>query len=188
MFRRRVAVAGRFSDGLVDPEWIAYPDAPRGVADRVSYKLVLASCREDWEKTRDPLALHTAQTWVLMHRQWEPNWLRDAIGVVLLQRRGKEHLQRYTADVQHRARWAWVRRYREAGLTWPEAREKAAERLAPTSASGSADTMKRSYEVFQRRLKTRSAEKAITDWLVAKHPPERADNYLDDPPKVTWEP
>jgi hypothetical protein len=173
-------------------DWIDYADAPPGMTDRVFYELMIACCREDWEKTRDPVALFTARVTAHMYRQWEPLWLRDAIDAGFLQRRSPKQQQRYAAYVEHRMRWTWVKRYHEiGGLTWPEAYEKAAERLASTSASGSADTMKKSYLIFQRRRRTRPAEKALSDWLDAKDPqppPEPVEkDYLLNPPKVTWE-
>jgi hypothetical protein len=174
MFKRRVRALARYPVDFADPEWIAYSDAPPAVADRVCYRLMLDSCREDWEKTRDPQALLSADTWCAMHRQGRPFWLRDATGVVFLQQRGPGHLQRYKDDVNHRARWALVKRLKHVDkLSWENARAEASERLAGSDAHGEPPTMKYSYELIERRLKVRTAEKALSDWLEAQRPPER---------------
>jgi hypothetical protein len=169
MFKRRPP---RYPTDGDDPEWVVYRDAPPMVADREFYRLMLAFCREDWDKTRDPQALHTARSLVLMHRQQEPNWLRDLVDAGYLRPRTPKQTKRYLDDFDHRARWQWVKRYVEAGSTWEEARAKASDRLAGTRAHGGEDTMKRSYELIERRRKVRLAEEALQDWLAAKDPPE----------------
>jgi hypothetical protein len=133
------------------------------VADRAFYETLLTSCREDWEKTRDPQALLTARDCALMHRQWPPTWLNDAIGAVLLMRRGKIHTQHYWAEAAHRMRWLHVKHFHDEGATWEDARAKASERLKGTTASGSEETMKKSYDWFQRKCRSQPASTALMD-------------------------
>lgn len=142
-------------------DWITYADAPSAVADRAHYEQLLASCREDWERTRDPQALVTAQSWAFMHRQWPPNWLLEAIGAVLCRRRGKEHAQHYQLDVQNRLRWMTVRRFHDDGATWERACEQAEAELKETAARGSAETMWKSYKKFKRKLEVSPAQRAL---------------------------
>jgi hypothetical protein len=143
------------------PDWIAYSDAPPMVADRALYELLLASCREDWEKTGDPQTVATACCWVFMHRQLLPAWLNEAVGAASAQRRGKRHAQQYEIDAQHRIRWWWVKRTHDNGASWERAYKEAADTLRETAASGSPETMKKSYARFQQTLRANPARKAL---------------------------
>jgi hypothetical protein len=144
-------------------DWIEYADAPACVADRAQYELLLASCREDWETTRDPQALMSARAWALMHRQWPPAWLNEAIDAALLMRRGKLHDEQYLAEAKHRLRWLHAKHIHDRGASWEDAWAEASDRLKATLARGSAETMKRSYSWFQRKRRAHPASAALMD-------------------------
>jgi hypothetical protein len=163
---------------LLDPDWIAHSDAPPMVSDRVWYERLLASIHEDWEATgENPQAVGSALAWVHMHRQLLPAWLSEAAQMALAQQRTRQQTQRYIADAQHRMRWHAVTavRVHVPGLIWDAVYERAADMLKPTGASGSPETMKKSYAKFQLELHGRPALKSLLgrpeDWDVAHQQP-----------------
>jgi hypothetical protein len=147
-----------------EPTWIAHNDAPPDRRDPVMYELMLATCKEDWEKRHDPQTFAVAVRWVGEHRQFLPSWLHSNASVELLWLRSKKHINQQETHDLHAMRWLWVKRIQNSGeVIWDEAYELAALQLSKTIARGSAEAIRKSYMKFQNRLKTSPARKALIE-------------------------
>jgi len=96
-----------------------------------------------------------------LYDQPPPEWLCQAIGDLVQQRRTPAEAKRSLEDEVHYARWDMVRECRERGLeqkksgddsvgTWERAYEKAADLLAKTAAAGTPERMAKSYMKVER--------------------------------------
>lgn len=90
-----------------------------------------------------------------------PTWLVGAIGFLV--QRELKHSARRKWDLIHYARWDAVQELRdrkgEPGIpeTWIDCYERVAEHFAGTVASGSAETIRSSYQRVNRELQTSRA-------------------------------
>jgi hypothetical protein len=144
-------------DAAGDPIFLILRD---GV--RASYDRKLAACEAGWRDTQDPLAVSEAMIYVHSHRQPPPRWLTEAVAMLADDHRGRAHAKRALEAMADSWRYQAVRdakAERRAGnlqgrkVSWEQAYGRAADVLAGTPASGSADTMKRSYQKVVRDLR-----------------------------------
>ncbi|MCP1765147.1 hypothetical protein [Bradyrhizobium japonicum] len=137
-------------DAAGDPVFLILPD---GV--RASFERKMANWKAAWLATGDPLAISSAHTLTMLHRQVSPLWLDEAILSLTDKRRTKIHAKRAIEAAVRLIRYMAVRDARASGLTWDAAYEEAERVLATNpAAKAQADTIKQAYQEVKRDLKT----------------------------------
>jgi hypothetical protein len=135
--------AGIPRDANGDPIFLILPPAMQAEYDRK-----LAACWAGWEATKDPAAPLEALILAHCYRQTTTNhfWLVEAACTLMLKRRTKGYITRHYNATIRWMRYAAVRDAERTGLSWDDAYEDAAQKLANTNARGEARTMRGAYD------------------------------------------